>query len=133
MMIGALAFSITSCTKTCEPGYEGSDCKTEVREKFIGAFQGDEICGTGNDNYTITIAKPGTEDVLKVTFTNVYNQALTAVGTVDGSSFTVESQTVAVGITVSGSGSVSGSNLTFTYSINDGTNANNCTFTGTKL
>lgn len=123
---------LSSCDKTCDEGYEGDKCDTEIREKFIGAFQGNEICTTGNDNYTLTIAKSGT-DVLKVTLSNVYGSAFVATASVDGSSFTVASQTVAIGVTVSGSGTVSGNNLTFSYNINDGTNSNNCSFTGTKL
>jgi ferritin-like protein len=27
--------SISSCTKTCDPGYEGTDCKTETRAKVL--------------------------------------------------------------------------------------------------
>ncbi len=130
--IAAVSF-ISSCTKTCDPGYEGSDCKTETRAKFVGQYQGPETCTVGTDNYTLTVAKSST-DVLKITFTNVYNQAYTAIATVDGSSFTVESQTVASGVTVSGTGTLSGTTLTFTYTITTaGAASNTCTFSGVKL
>ncbi len=129
----AAVSSITSCTKTCDPGYEGSDCKTEIRAKFIGQFQGPETCTVGTDNYTVTITR-SSSDALKIVFTNVYNQAYTATATVDGSSFTVESQTVATNVTVSGTGTISGNTLTFTYTIATvGAASNTCTFTGTKL
>ncbi len=131
-LVAVSLFTASSCTKTCDEGYEGDDCKTAIREKFLGSFKGNEICGTGNDNYTIAIAASGT-DILKINLGNVYNQNLTVTATVEGTSFSVASQQPAVGVTVSGTGSVSGNNITFTYNINDGTNSNNCTFTGTKL
>ena len=31
-------FSTTSCTKTCDEGFEGDDCKTEWRTKFLGTY-----------------------------------------------------------------------------------------------
>lgn len=122
---------VSSCTKTCDEGFEGDKCDTEIRAKFIGQFQGSETCTVGTDNYTVTITS-ATSDVLKVTFNNVYNAGYTATATVDGSAFTVASQTVASGVTVAGSGTISGDVLTFTYTI-DGAANNTCTFTGTKL
>lgn len=122
---------VSSCTKTCDEGFEGEKCDTEIRAKFVGQFQGSETCTVGTDNYTVTITTSAT-DVLKVTFNNVYNAAYTATATVDGSAFTVANQTVATGVTVQGSGTISGDNLTFTYTI-DGAANNTCTFTGTKL
>jgi hypothetical protein len=130
-VIGSIA-TLASCTKTCDEGFEGDKCDVEIRAKFLGAYAGNEICTAGSDNYTLTVANSGT-DILKITLSNVYGSAFTASASVDGSSFTVPSQTVAVGVTVSGSGTVTGNNLTFTYNINDGTNSNNCTFTGAKL
>jgi hypothetical protein len=131
-VFAALVFT-SSCTKECDPGYEGDDCKTETRAKFIGQYTGPETCTVGTDNYTITVGRSST-DALKITFTNVYNQAYTAVGTVDGSSFTVGTQDVATGVTVSGTGTLSGNTLTFTYTIvTTGSVSNTCTFTGTKI
>jgi hypothetical protein len=131
-IIGAVT-TVTSCTKTCDPGYEGDDCKTEIRAKFIGQYAGPETCTVGTDNYTITVGRSST-DALKITFANVYNQAYTAVATVDGSSFTVETQNVATDVTVAGTGTLSGNTLTFTYTIvTVGAASNTCTFVGTKL
>ncbi len=131
-VIGAVT-TVASCTKTCDSGYEGDDCKTETRAKFIGQFTGPETCTIGNDNYTITVGRSST-DALKITFANVYNQGFTAVATVDGSSFTVETQSIATDVTVSGTGTLSGNTLTFTYTVvTVGSASNTCTFTGTKL
>lgn len=135
MMMATVAgiLAVSSCTKTCDEGYEGSDCKTEVRAKFLGNYHGTEQCTAGNDEYNVVIAASST-DVVKVTISNVYNQGFTATASVSGSSLTIESQTVVSGVVVSGTGSVSGDgkNLTLTYSIGDGTTNNSCTFTGEK-
>ena len=131
-MIASVA-SISSCTKTCDAGYEGSDCKTQIRAKFIGQFQGPETCTVGTDNYAITIANSST-DIIKITITNVYNQTFVATATVDGSTFAVANQTVATCVTVEGTGTLSGNTLTFTYTIATvGAASNACTFTGTKI
>lgn len=133
LMMGALAFSTTSCTKTCDAGYEGTDCKTETRAKFLGAFSGTEQCTVGNDQYTVTVTNSST-DVVKVVLSNVYNQAFTATATVDGSTLTITSQPVGTSGSVSGSGTLSGDakTLTLNYSISNGTTSNACVFTGTK-
>lgn len=135
MMMATVAgiLAVSSCTKTCDEGYEGSDCKTEVRAKFLGNYHGTEQCTVGNDEYNVVIAASST-DVVKVTISNVYNQGFTATASVSGSSLTIESQTVVSGVVVSGTGSVSGDgkNLTLTYSIGDGITNNSCTFTGVK-
>ena len=42
-MIGAVSaalLSTTSCSKTCDPGYEGNDCKTLANAKFLGTYSG---------------------------------------------------------------------------------------------
>lgn len=36
----ALVLFISACTKTCETGYEGKDCKTEIRVKYYGTYKG---------------------------------------------------------------------------------------------
>ena len=124
--------STSSCTKVCDEGYEGSDCKTEVRAKFLGQYQGNETCTVGTDAYTLTVAASST-DVLKISLSNVYNQGFTAVATVNGNAITVESQTVASGVTVSGTGTLTGTTIAFTYAIASPAGNNSCTFTGTKI
>ena len=134
LMLGTLSFSITSCNKSCDTGYEGSDCKTETRAKFLGSFVGNEECIVGNDTYTVTITKSAVNPEVKVILSNVYNQAFTATASVDVYSLTIDNQIVATGITVSGAGSLSRDEkfLTMKYSISNGTNFNTCTFSGTK-
>lgn len=129
-LIGGLA-TFSSCTKTCDSGYEGDKCNTEIRAKFVGQWQGNESCTVGSDTYTLTIANAS--DILKITLNNVYGQAFVATATVEGTTFTVANQNVGGTVNVQGNGSLSGSVLTFTYTINDGVSSNSCTFTGNKL
>lgn len=130
------AVTFTSCSKDdsgCAVGYEGSDCKTLSRDKFVGIYVGTEQCSSGNDNYNITIG--ANSDQIKLTMTNLYNQNLTAIGTMTSTttfSFNGNQTVGGVNVTFSGNGSLNANQLTVTYQINDGTNNNSCTFTGTK-
>ncbi len=129
-------FFVSSCTKTCDEGYEGTDCKTLIREKFIGQFKGDETCTVGTDNYTVT-ATAGSADLLTIVIGNAYNQGFTVTATVSGSSFTVASQSVgSAGSNLAGTGSISGDGktLSFSYTVTPVTGtANTCNYVGTRL
>jgi hypothetical protein len=141
LSIGAFTTTVmTSCSKddkTCNLGYEGSDCKTLSRDKFIGQWKGHEACTLGTDDYTITISPSSTGD-LNLVYTNVYNQSFVASGTITGP----------YGFSFSGTGAVTGGTATFsgnvsldpstgvltsTYNIESPASSNACTFTGTKL
>lgn len=140
LVAGVVATSLMmtqSCTdKVCDAGYEGSDCKTEVRTKFIGSWRGNETCTTGTDLYTITVTG-SSSDVVKINISNIYNQNLTGYATVDGTSFDIPSQTVGTGasgnITASGTGSLTGDSLTVAYTVSSSVGSNSCTFKGAKL
>lgn len=114
----------------CPAGYEGSTCAILSRDKFIGTYSGTETCTDGNDTYGITIST--NSDPVKFTISNLYNDNLIAIASADGNSFTIPSQTAAAGVTASGSGTITGNNITITYTISDGTLSNTCTYTGTK-
>lgn len=139
LTIGAFsAVTFTSCSKddeVCPTGYEGSDCKTLSRTKFIGSWKGSEQCSTGDDNYTIVISA-GSGSELSIIYNNVYNQQFTATGNITGTNgFTFEG-TGAGGVTFSGTGTLNTGTgqLAVTYTIYTGSIlTNSCTFTGTKL
>ncbi len=128
--------SISSCTKVCDAGYEGSDCKTEVREKIIGNFQVTETCGTtGSAVYNIVISKSAT-DVLKVLIVPFGGYTgTTGSATVDGTNITIAAQT-ANGLDFNGTGTI-GSNgasisLSYTIAITGGGAGETCTGTWAK-
>ena len=111
-------------------GYEGSNCETLSRTKFLGVFSGNETCTVGTDTYAITCS--ANADDLKFNIQNLYNQSLTAIASANGNAFTIPNQTVGASITASGSGTITGNNITVTYTISYGVTSNTCTFTGTK-
>lgn len=117
---------------SCPVGYEGTTCQTLSRDKFIGTYIGNETCTTGTDNYTITIAT--NSDVMKLTISNIYNNAApvyTATATVTGANGFTFSNTQA-GATFSGTGTLSGNQITISYTVSDALTSNSCTYIGTK-
>lgn len=126
--------SVSSCTKTCDAGYEGSDCKTEVRSKIVGTYSVSETCSTtGPASYSVTISK-SSSDVLKVLIVPFGGYpALTGTATVDGTAVTVTAQTVG-SYTFNGTGTIvnGGSSLSMSYSMTIGSTTETCTGTWTK-
>ncbi|MBL7767036.1 MAG: calcium-binding EGF-like domain-containing protein [Chitinophagaceae bacterium] len=122
----------TDGTCTCKAGYEGTDCSTLSRTKFIGTYTGNETCTVGTDSYSIQCTT--NSDDTKFNIINLYNNSpqLTAIASADGNSFTIPSQTVGAGVTASGSGAITSNSITITYTISDGVSTNTCTYTGTK-
>ncbi len=115
---------------TCPVGYEGSRCETKSRDKFVGVYTGSEICTTGTDNYSVTLA--ANSDALKLTYTNLYNDNITAICTMIAADSFAFSGTQS-GATFSGTGKLTGSSaLTVHYTITNGAISNTCTFTGSK-
>jgi hypothetical protein len=114
---------------TCPTGYEGTNCETKSRDKFIGTYAGSEICTIGTDNYSITLA--ANSDALKLTYTNLYNQNFTATCSMAAAdSFTFAGSQGSTNF--SGSGRLVTNTLTVHYTITDGTVTNTCVFTGNK-
>lgn len=125
---------VSSCTKTCDEGFEGDKCDTEIRAKVIGTYNVDENCtSTGDADYSVTITNSGT-DVTKVLI-NPFGGYPASTGTVsvDGTSLTIASQTTG-GYTFSGSGTINngGASISVTYTVSDGTDSETCTGTWTK-
>lgn len=141
LTLGAFStVTFTSCSKdeTCNVGYEGDDCKTLSRAKFIGQWHGTEVCTQGDDEYNIVISAGSSSDV-SIVYNNVYNQQFTATGTMTGThGFSFSGNGIGTGggnVTFSGTASLDQSTgkLTVTYTVQSGIGSNSCTFTGTKL
>jgi len=118
---------------TCNTGYEGKDCKTLSRDKFVGVWKLDETCTQGTDNYTLTITA-GSNGDLSLIMTNVYNQNFTATATITASNSIKFDGTSAGNVSFNGNGTYElDGTISISYSVNDGTNSNTCNATGTKL
>lgn len=122
--------------ETCKTGYEGDDCNTEMRKKFLRtAASVSEVCGSNNYTYNTDIVAGSAINEIKIK--NVGNYNCTSgdyyvVATVNGSNLTIASQSVCA-TTFSGSGSYSATNskVTVTYTATYGTPSvtDNCTMT----
>lgn len=118
--------TMTSCKKddvACDAGYEGTDCKTEVRTKFINA-SGWSASETGSlsgaSTYSINILSSSTA-VDKILISNMYGVYKNdVVATVSGSTLTIVRQDPdGDKFYVQGSGTLSGSNINITYTVSD--------------
>lgn len=122
-----LILGISSCSKStsCGDGYEGSGC-LPVSQKFVGTYYGSgtvSVNGTpvqGNDTINITAGTTPKAIVL-----NGWSSQPNIIASVNGNTITIPEQTITLrgasfDIT-SGSGTLSGSTITYTYSGTDGT------------
>jgi PKD repeat protein len=124
--------TVTVKSLACNLGYEGTDCTTESRTKFIGNYSGSEACNSGNDTYGLGITVNAT-NIDKITISNIYGGGYTVVATVIGNTFNVPLQATNIPtVSISGSGSISGNSLTFNFTITDGSNSATCIYSGTK-
>jgi hypothetical protein len=113
----AAVTTISSCTKTCDEGYEGSDCKTEIRTKFLvnNAVVADGCAGSGY-NMSITAKQSA---ITYIVFSNLGNYSTPAVveAQVDGNSLSATSFVDAAGRKFTVDGSLSGNTLTVHYTV----------------
>lgn len=117
----------SSCTKTCDAGYEGSDCKTELRTKFINEPNGWEANEIGSRSgqsplYTVHVQTSST-GVSKVRITNFWNSFVGDVvaDVTTSNTFTIPNQTPDNDqyTVVSGTGTISNNTITIAYSVTD--------------
>jgi hypothetical protein len=111
IVIGILVFT-TACEKT-EP-----DVNTNDRDKFIGTWDGQSDGPGGHRNFSLIIsASSSAPDQIKMQ--NFDGGTGTVFATVSGDLFSIPSQLVS-GETIKGDGSYSNSNLSFSFTIDDG-------------
>ncbi len=98
----ATIICISSCTRTCDLGYEGANCTARVTDRYIGTFSGRETCDAITDTFTVAITEVA-GDVTKIKIYNVHNTNISATGTVlDNGAIALASQSF-------GTGNISGS------------------------
>ncbi len=97
-------------TCDCTTGYEGDDCSTEWRAKFIASYKSsgtDNTGGTYTDIPTnIATSSSGVSKII-INITGAFSFTATLTSS---TTFTVDNQTVS-GYTYSGTGTLSGSNI----------------------
>lgn len=124
---GTLTEVGSSCTCACEVGYEGDDCTTLTRSKFLGTWGVTEDCSqSAAATYSVTISSSpnGNDQVLISNFWDAFGSAVVA--TVDGDQLTIASQEPDNDdYFVNGSGTITTTNgvstITITYNVEDRT------------
>lgn len=121
-------------TCLCAAGYEGEECSTQIRSKFLSSYNVSESCPSGNFTYTISITT-SSQGISQVLISNFGGYGVSVNATASGSSLNVPTQQVDISgnsATFSGSGQLSGNILTMTYTISGGGASETCTMTCTK-
>lgn len=113
--IGSIVL-MNSCKYTCDLGYEGDNCTTPVRDKYIGTFSGNELCGSATDSFNIAISEVS-NDVTKIRLTNLHNaNNQNATGTVlENGSITIPSQAFGSGGNINGTVTLVNGKVTVEY------------------
>jgi hypothetical protein len=123
-------------TCSCDAGYEGTNCGTEVRTKFLGTYTVAEDCSaSAASSYIATITADATS-IQKVKITNfwgLFNGQVSA--TVEGNNISIARQAPdSDGYYVVGTGVIAGTVITWNYTVTDETDpanilSDNCTTT----
>lgn len=112
----------------CNDFYEGTSCETEWRAKAFGTYNGAEVCNTGNFNYQVMISTSNVS-VDRIIFDNLYDQNINIYGEMlTSTTFNIPSQAFGAG-TIAGNGSINGTTVTATYTVNVAGATDNCTLT----
>ncbi len=115
---------LLSCTIFLSTGCKKD--KTPDRDKFLGSYNVNENCDTGNWSYAITItASANSDNAIVIGNFGDYNVNVRA--TVSGDN--VNFNDTQGGITFSGSGNISGNTLTIIYTASAAGATDNCTAT----
>ncbi len=124
ILLALISITAASCKRTCDIGYEGKHCVTEVREKYIGRFAGSWSCPNSGSSDSVFIAT-NAADVTRVTFRNIQGKSVNVTGIVqtDGT-INIASQNFA-GNTIAGNMTMEAGKIKITYTVTDSV-ANNC-------
>lgn len=127
--------SCSTGTCVCSSGFEGSDCSTEQRAKFLGLFSFNENCNGSTFNYNASIGKgPTVDNVILYDFYALPNTTISA--RVYGQNITIPQQTIVHDgneYSINGSGSISGKVLTLNYTMDTPNKTDlSCSATGQK-
>jgi hypothetical protein len=112
-------------TCACPTGYEGTKCETESRTKFTKSWACSDITGSAPALVYNCVISNGV-NVTSVIISNTFSSnffANTISATVNGNTITIPQQTPDNnGVKVSGSGTISGNKINWTYTLTSATN-----------
>ncbi|WP_118952616.1 hypothetical protein [Taibaiella helva] len=131
------AVTFSSCSKddVCPVGYTGKDCKTLVRDGFLGTWKGTDICTSGSYNVTLSV-NPSSSSEINALINNVagFGNNVTITGTVTGdNTLQFTNQDVGGSRTLSGTMTFSGTSMSFSYKVQGINDADDCNGSYNKL
>lgn len=101
------------------------------RDQFIGAYQANENCSSGNYNYSMSVSPSSvSEDGVILQNLGNFTQPVNVNATVKENNLTIND--TKNGITFSGTGSINGNTLTIIYTSAVSGTTDNCTLTCIK-
>jgi hypothetical protein len=107
-----------------------SGCRKEPdRDKFLGAYQVNENCSSGNYNYSMTVIESAISEE-GIVLQNIGDFDVNLNATVNGDNISLND--TKDGVTITGTGSISGNTLTIVYTATYAGTTDNCTATGIK-
>ena len=112
-----------TCNCTSATGYEGDDCKTLSRAKFINVWTVSSNSCVGGGGWQVSISGGSTDT--KITLSNFSHlicgsgDIIVSANITGTNTFEIPSQVVCGG-TFSGSGTISGNQITISYNYDDG-------------
>lgn len=119
-------------TGGCQRGYEGSDCRSEIRTKYLGTYVGSIACPGGTPAASTVMLGASTADILSIVIADG-NTRYT--GTLSDSTFTFQGQLQNNG-TINGTGTFApagtGYTLRIVYDSDIYGYNSTCTYTGSK-
>lgn len=134
LTLGAFSMvTFSSCgkdEKVCEVGYEGDDCKTLMRDKFVGNWTGKDICTSGEYPIDLGVERSSVSEInALVSNPGGFGGTIRITGTVINST-TLEftNQDVGENRTLNGKMTISasGNDLAFSYTVNGDVDDDSC-------
>ncbi|MCB9063767.1 MAG: calcium-binding EGF-like domain-containing protein [Chitinophagales bacterium] len=108
-------------TCACPDGYEGTNCETITREKFLGTWKGSDVCNNNTYNVTLTVSSSSDEVRALVNNPGGFGNSITITGRVSGTNkLTFSDQSAGgTGRILNGTMTFNGSSMTFDYTVTD--------------
>jgi hypothetical protein len=123
----AVTFSSCSKDEVCPVGYTGKDCKTLVRNNFVGTWNGSDICGSGTYDVNLTVGTSANEINALVANPGGFGASVTITGTVTANNtLQFTNQDIGGQRTLSGTMTFSGNSMSFSYTVTAIAGTDNC-------